>query len=156
MARGKALTEKQAKYVEHRAAGLTPYASARAMGLQHNSAKQIAKRLEQHPEVRAALIKEQETYAEVSGMTKQKVVDGFLEGIQMARMMAEPMTVIAGWREIGRICGYYMDEKAKEKDRTLPPAAEALLSRLSTMSEKELLLLANSVHAKVIEHVPQG
>lgn len=151
MAKGKSLTEKQRKYVEHRVAGLQPYAAARATGLKHNSAKQIAKRLEQNPEVRAAILKEQDAYEESSKMTKQRVIDGFLEGIQMARMMAEPSSMIAGWREIGRLCGYYMDEK-KTDARTLPPAAEALLSRFATMSERELLLLANSVSAKVIDH----
>jgi phage terminase small subunit len=153
VAKGKSLTEKQRRYVEHRVAGMQPYAAARAMGLTHNSAKQIAKRLEVHPEVRAAILKEQDAYEQASGMTKQRVIDGFLEGIQMARMMAEPATMIAGWREIGRMCGYYMDEK-KTDARTLPPAAEALLSRFATMSERELLLLANSVSAKVIEAEP--
>jgi len=152
MAKGKALTTKQRKYVEHRASGLSPYASARAMGLTHNSAKQIAKRLEAHPQVHAAIVSEADSYAQASGMTRQKVIDGMLEGVQMARMMAEPSTMIAGWREIGRLCGFYMDEKKAEGARTLPPSAEALLSRLSTMSSRELLLLANSVQANVIEN----
>ena len=46
-------------------------------------------------------------YAEAAQATKIDVMAGLKEAIDMAKLMSEPATMIAGWREIGKLCGYY-------------------------------------------------
>jgi len=64
------------------------------------------------------------------------MVAGLIESIDMARMMAEPMTMIAGWREIGKALGLYEPEK-KSIDLTVNQAR--LRSQYEALSDEELL-----------------
>lgn len=68
--------------------------------------------------------------------SRKKVLEGFLEAIEQAKMMSEPMTQIAGWREIGKLCGYYAPE-VKQVNVTV--GAKRVVSQLEVMSDQALL-----------------
>ena len=92
-----------------------------------------------NPKVIAAIAEERAEYARASGMTKQKVVEGFSEAIDLARIKADPIAMIAGWREIGKMCGFYEATKTEIK---VSVQGQVLIQRLNSMSDEELLVLA--------------
>jgi len=63
-------------------------------------------------------------------------MDGMLEAIDMARLQGESGVMVAGWREIGRMCGYYAAEK---KEISVNISAKRTIDKLETMSDAELL-----------------
>ena len=43
----------------------------------------------------------------MSEITRDDVLEGFKDAIAIARTQSEPMTMIAGWREVGKMLGMY-------------------------------------------------
>lgn len=131
----KPLTEKAKLFVKYWAQGESiSSASARAG---YGDGATYAYRIVHYPQVKALYAEEKRLYEEASQMTRKRVMDGLLEGVEMAKMMAEPASVIAGWREIGKMCGYYEPVKV----RLSSAAGDALTDRLERMSDAELLKL---------------
>lgn len=94
-----------------------------------------------NPRVKKAIAVEREEYAKASGLTRKKVIDGFIEAIDMARIKADPIAMISGWREIGKMCGFYEPQKV---DMTVSVSGQVLLKRLQTLSDEELLKMVES------------
>jgi hypothetical protein len=69
-------------------------------------------------------------------MTRKQVMDGFKEAIDMAKVQAEPATMVSGWREIARMCGYYAPEK---REINVNITAKRAVDQLETLSDDELL-----------------
>lgn len=132
------LTEMQTRFVEnlvhHK---LNQTAAARLAGF--NQPATSANTLMKNPRIQRAIAIERDEYAKASGMTKQKVIDGFAEAIDLARLKADPVAMIAGWREIGKMCGFY---EAQKTEITVSMSGQVLIQRLNSMSDEELLQLA--------------
>jgi phage terminase small subunit len=131
----KPLTAMQRDFVKHWAAGESIYTSMIKAGYDDNSAG-YGYRLIRQPNVLALYEKEKAAYEASVGMTRKKVMEGFLEGIEMAKLMAEPGNVIAGWREVAKMCGYYEPVK-KKIDVNIK--GDVVFKRMSQMSDAELL-----------------
>lgn len=132
------LTEMQRSFVNHLVNNkLNQTAAARQAGF--NQPSSSANALMRNPKVIAAVAEERMEYARASSMTKQTVIDGFSEAVDMARILADPVAMIAGWREIGKMCGFY---EAKKTEIKISVAGEVLIHRLNSMSDAELLALA--------------
>lgn len=144
------LTERQRLFIKHLVHDKLPNgAAARAAGYSPTSASMIASELLRNPKVVAAIAEEREAYAKASGMTKQKVIDGFAEAIDLARIKADPIAMIAGWREIGKMCGFYEPTKAELR---VTVQGKVMLDRLNQMSDAQLLeLLENESANRVLE-----
>ena len=71
-------------------------------------------------------------------MTRKKVMDMHLEAFDMAKMMAEPASMVSAAREIGRMCGYY--EPVKQKIE-VSVNGQIAVKRLESMSDEDLLKL---------------
>lgn len=133
------LTERQRRFVTYFVhEQMTQTAAARAAGFA--GAGPAAVELMKHPKIIAAIAEERATYAAASGVTKQKVIDGFLESIDMGRMKADPLAMIAGWREVGKMCGFYEPTK---KQVEISVNGQVLVQRLNSMTDEELLALAD-------------
>ena len=132
------LTEMQRMFVHHLVHDkLNQTAAARQAGFHHP--RTLACALMKSPKIIAAIAEERLEYAKASGMTKQKVIEGFSEAIDLARIKADPIAMIAGWREIGKMCGFYEATKTKIE---VSMQGQVLIQRLNTMSDEELLALA--------------
>lgn len=132
------LTEMQRMFIHHLVHNkLNQTAAARQAGFRQPGTSAHA--LVRNPKVKAAIAAEREEYARSSGMTKQKVIEGFSESIDLARIKADPLAMIAGWREIGKMCGFYEAQKTEIK---LSMQGQVLVQRLNSMSDAELLALA--------------
>lgn len=132
------LTERQRAYVYYRVEfNMGPTAAARNAGYAiPNSASDI---LEKNTKVQYALAIARAEYAIASQMTKGKVMDGFLEAIQQARVQADPMAMIAGFREIGKLCGFYEPSRAKLE---ISVTGQQAIERMQEMGDAELLAIA--------------
>jgi hypothetical protein len=107
----KPLTEMQKTYVKYRAAGETiPNAFFKAG---YNTEDSYAYRMEKMPNIIAALKKEQDAYARMSELSKKDVMDMLKEAYDMAKLMAEPSSMVSAAREIGKMCGYYEPKKVE-------------------------------------------
>ena len=129
------LTEMQRQFVvylvDH---GMTQTAAARAAGF--NQPGTAANTLMQHPKIERAIAERRAEYAAASQVTKKRVIDGFLESIEMAKIKADPLTMIAGWREVGKMCGFYEPTKTKVE---VSVNGRVVVDRLNSMSDEELL-----------------
>lgn len=139
----KPLTEKQKLFVKNWANGDSiPNAALRAG---YNDNASIAYRMVRMPNILALKAQYEAKYQDAAQMTRQKVMDGMLESIEMAKMMSEPASMISGWREIGKICGYYAPVEHKVK---VDVSGNVLIGKMNSMSDAELL--------EVISRASQG
>lgn len=88
------------------------------------------------PKVGAAIKYLHQKHEAVADVSRKKVMDGLLEAIDMARMQADCTNMISGWREIGRMCGYYAPE-VKKIDVNI--TAKRVIDKMETLSDSELL-----------------
>jgi phage terminase small subunit len=130
----KPLTDKQKLFVKYWAQGESITSASVRAG--YNDGAAIAYRMAKYPNVLALYHQIKAKYEEASQMTRQKVMDGLLEAVEMAKLMAEPMTMIAGWREVGKMCGYYAPVEHKIK---VDVTGNIVVDRLNSMSDAELL-----------------
>ena len=130
----KPLTEKQKTYAIARARGESvPNAMAQAG---YNEQVSYGYRLDKMPNVQALIRQEQALYAEASQMDRKKVIDMQLEAFEMARVMAEPSSMVAAAREIGKICGLY---EPKKVEVNFNGRVQHEIHRFEAMGDAELL-----------------
>lgn len=139
------LTDQQKLFCEQIMKGKSPGVAARIAGYVQPESQgyQIVK----SPKVQAAIQYMHKKHEAAAQMTRKKVMDGFLEAIDMARMQADSSTMVAGWREIGRMCGYYAPE-VKKIDISI--TAKRVIDKLETLSDDDLLQMVEE-NAKIIE-----
>jgi len=141
--RQRELSAQQASYVKNRATGLSRQASAIAAG--YSDWDGCGKDVESSPVVQEALAVARKEYEVAGGVKKEDVMAGLLDAANMAKIMADPQAMIAAWREIGKMCGYYAPEVKKVEHEH---SAKGLLGRLASLTDAELLSLA---HGRVID-----
>jgi phage terminase small subunit len=91
------------------------------------------------PRMQQLVLAEQRRNEASVEMTRKKVMDGFLEAIDQARVQADPATMIKGWTEVARMCGYYAPDAKKIE---ISISAKRLVDKFETMSDEELLKYA--------------
>ena len=148
----KPLTEKQRLFVKYWAEGDTVPGASRRAG--YNDSAGIAYRMVKMPNILKLKRQYEAEWQATNQMTRQKVMDGMLEAIEMAKLMSEPASMISGWREIGKICGYYAPVEHKVK---VDVTGNIVLDRLSSMSDAELLNVisqgAEHASAQLLSHI---
>lgn len=72
-------------------------------------------------------------------ITRNTVIAGLKEAIDMSRTIGEPAIMVAAWREIGKMCGFYEPVKVKVD---LTSGGVSLQTRLTTLTDADLLKLA--------------
>lgn len=132
----KPLTEKQRLFVKFWAQGETIASASTKAG--YGDGHTFAYRMVRMPNVLKLYDAEKAKYEEASQMTRKKVMDGLLEAVEMAKLMAEPATMVSGWREIGKMCGYY---EPVQKRIDINVTGNVVMQRLDRMSDAELLRL---------------
>lgn len=131
----KPLNERAQKYAACRAQGMPAATAARQVGFPGNGYSL----LERDPRVIAEIQKQQQKFERENQMTRKRVMDGLLSAIDHAKLVSEPASEIAGWREIAKICGYY--EPITHK-LDISVNGKMTLQALQSMSDEELLRIA--------------
>lgn len=130
----KPLTEKQRLYALARAKGESV---ANAMAIAgYNEQQSYGYRMDKMPNIQRLIEQERSLYAEAAQMDRKKVIDMQLEAYEMAKTMAEPSTMVAAAREIGKICGLY---EPKKVELTVNGSVQHEIHRFEAMSDAELL-----------------
>lgn len=130
------LTDKQRLFVKEWAAGESILSASSRAG--YADGGKMAYRLAKDPAILKIYHREKALYEEASQMTRQKVMDGFLEAADMARTLADPVALTGAWREVGKMCGYYEPVK-----RTLDISfsGSVTMKTLEAMDDATLLKL---------------
>lgn len=92
------------------------------------------------PEVMAARAKLQTQLRHASSVTREDVLNGYKEAIEMARIINEPMPMIAGWTAISKLLGY---DKPQEVKITIESNVREMRKQIRALPEAELLRLAD-------------
>lgn len=142
------MTDKQLTFVREWAQGNTILMAATRAGYSqpHVTGYVLAK----HPKVLLAYQQEKEKWEKSADMSRKRVMDGLLDSIAMAQMLAEPATMVSGWREIGKLCGYYEPIKIKHE---VSVKGKIVTERLNQMSDAELLELIEQ-RAQLMAQLP--
>ena len=143
----KPLTEKQKLFALAWAQGDTiPNAMARAG---YNEQPSYGYRMAKMPNILALYAAEKAKFEEAAQMSRKKVMDGLLDAIDMAKLMSEPSTMVSGWREIARMCGYF--EPVKQRI-DINVTGNVMLDRMNSMSDADLLRI---IQEQVAASAPQ-
>lgn len=141
------LTPFEVEYIKlHIMDGLSPTAAARIVKPNIKNHDQWIISTIRKPAVQAAIADARAAVALTTGMTKKKVIDGFMEAIDMARTKADPLVMVSGWREIGKMCGFYEPTRA---ELTITLEGKKALDKLQTMSDQQLLALTQEQTAAI-------
>lgn len=85
--------------------------AAQSAGYTARSAAVTAHRLLRRPDVRAALAARQAQDSQRLALSRQEALRGLLEAIGLAREQGDPAAMIGGWREVGRMLGFYEPDR---------------------------------------------
>lgn len=100
---------------------------------------------EASPTVQQELAKIRTAVRENTGITREQIVEMLMEAAGYAKLLGDPMGMIAAARELGKMLGFYAPEVKKiEKGIN----AQDLRKALKDMNDEDLYKLAN---AKVID-----
>ena len=141
----KELNDKQKMFVKFWAEGESITTASAKAG--YNDAATYAYRMTKMPNVLALYQSIKAKYEEAGQMTRQKVMDMLIESYDMAKLMAEPSTMVAAAREVGKMCGYYAPVEHKMK---VDVTGNIVVDRLNSMSDAELLKLITTGNAPLL------
>ncbi len=133
------MTPKQRRFVQEYAVDGNGAAAAVRAGYAPGSAKVTASRLLTRDNVRQALAVSQQRVARRLEITRDDVVRGLLEGIEMSRMQGDPSGMIAGWREVGKLLGFYAPVRQQVE---VTAYTQRVICEMEAMSDEQLMTLA--------------
>ncbi len=132
------LSLKQARFVDEYLVDGNGTRAAVAAGYGVAGAAVAAHRVLNNANARAAIAARQGVDSQRLQIGRQEAINALLEAVQQARALGDPMAMIAGWREIGRMLGFYAPERRQVE---VSAAAEGERGRLERLSDDELLKL---------------
>lgn len=147
----KPLTDKQKLFVRCWAEG-DSIAMALARAGYSVADNSLGYRMAKMPNVLALYAEYKRKYEEAAQMSRKRVMDGLLESIEMAKLMSEPATMVSGWREVARMCGYYEPRKV-QVDVNMTGAS--VMDRLNRLSDAELLKIIQEQGATPLLEAPE-
>lgn len=127
------LTPKQKAFVNAKMEGKTDYAANKAAGLSVNAQPMNVEA------VRVELQAARRWLTDVTQIRRLDVIEGMLEGIEMARHMGDAGTMIKGWVEVSKLLGYATPDV---KINNLTINQMHLTSKMQGMPLEELLALS--------------
>jgi phage terminase small subunit len=130
------LNAKQERFVQAFALHGNGSKAAREAGYSPKTAAQISSENLKKPEIVEALSAFRKGIEAELQINKQKVLEEIQRAISIAQAQGDASAMIAGWREIGRLCGYYAPE-VKKID--LDISGKRVIDRLELLSDAELM-----------------
>lgn len=125
--------EKRDKFVEARARGLTRREASAVAGIAGDGSS-----TEKLPSVQEELAKVRAQMAVSSGVTRDDIVQGLIAAANMAQLQSDAQGMVAAWRELGKLLGFYAPE-VKKLEKGINK--RDLLSAMDQLSDEELLRL---------------
>lgn len=142
----KPLTDQQRAFVKLWASGESVTAASIKAG--YNDGASIAYRMTKMPNILKLYDAEKTLYEEASQMTRKKVMDMHMEAFDMAKLMAEPSSMVSAAREIGKMCGYY---EPTRHTVDINISGNVVLDRMNRLTDSELLKLITQASDSVAQ-----
>ena len=138
-----ALTQSHELYVDAKMRGRSDTAAAVEAGFSHPPRTEA---------VRNALENARKEVRDAAKLTRLDIIEGIMDGIDIARMMADSGNVIKGWVEAAKILGLAAPE-VKRIDLTI--SQSRVRAKFETLSDAELLQIQEGMTVEG-EAVPVG
>lgn len=142
------LTEKQEAFKEAVLDGMTPAQAAEAAGYSHPS---TAGQVLMAPDVKRALAEARNELSSAAQITRGDMLAVMMDAIDMARLLADPQSMIKGASEVSKMLGFYAPEVKKVE---LSMSQARVRSKLISMTDEELLLMASGQEPLTIDMEP--
>ena len=142
------ISAKRRRFAEEYVLDGNATAAAIRAGYSARSAHVTACRMLKEPVVQAAVAERQALVAEELEVTRQEVMRGLLEAVEIARVQADPSAMVKAWSEIARMCGYYAPVKQRVD---VSVSAQRMVDQFEVMSDAELLRLADQAVPAEVE-----
>ncbi len=133
------LTPRRQRFVDEYVLCGSGAEAARRAGYSEKTARAIAAELLTKPDVLAAIQALQAQNAVRWDMSRQDVLSGVLEAIALARAKADPATMLAGYRDLARMCGF--NEPEAVRVAVAGSGAAVMAAKFVAMSDAELIAL---------------
>ena len=134
------LTPRQRLFVDEYVLCNNASEAARRAGYSEKTAGAIATENLQKPAIRQAIEALRRDNAARLDLTRQDVLEGILEAIEVARVVAEPAAMLAGYRDLARMCGVNEPEVHRVE---VSPSASAVVAQFVAMTDDELATLVS-------------
>lgn len=135
------LSGKQHRFVAEYLVDCNGTAAAVRAGYGRAGARVAGHRLLRNANVVAELRTRQDADAALLQIAREDALQGIREAIDVAREQCNPMAQIAGWREIGKMLGFYAPELRRVE---LGAESREHLRQLEGMSDAELLEISGA------------
>ena len=135
------LTAKQLRWIEEYLVDFNGAAAAIRAGYSEKSARSIAHENTTKPDIQAVLQARQAVMAKELQITREGVIAGLLQAVEMGRAHRNPMAMISALREVGKMLGFYAVE-TKRIELTTGQAAQVHLERLSDSELIQIMAVA--------------
>ncbi len=132
------LTAKQEKFVLEYLIDHNGARAARDAGYSDKTARQIATENLSKPYIQAVIAAKRQEASGRLELRKEHVLAAHLEAINIARTQGQPMAMITGSREIGKLMGYYSPQVIEV---SMGSNEAALMARYEAMSDDELMTI---------------
>jgi phage terminase small subunit len=130
------LTTRQARFVqEYMVDGCGAQAAIRS-GIAPSGAHVWASRTLRIDKVSEALAARQAVDAIRLSIQREDVLQGLLEAAEMAKLQADPAGMVAAWKQVGHLMGFYSPERIK---LDVNVAGSPEMARMNRLSDAELL-----------------
>lgn len=116
--------------------------AARRAGYSEKTARTVASEILTYPDIQEAVRAARAKNAADWDVTRQSVIGGILEAIEMARQMADPAAMLTGYRDLARMCGFNEPEVARVA--VVDTSSSALVTKLAAMTDAELAAIAGA------------
>lgn len=128
---------KQAEFLHAFAASpyLSEAALCREVGIKP---KQLGRWKKESPNFKRAMQTEYRRSQLAANMNRKTVLNGMLKAIELAEDLAQPSSMISGWKEVARMCGYYEPER---REILLSVESKDLLQQIQSLPKNKLLEL---------------
>jgi phage terminase small subunit len=131
------MTPRQSQFVAEYTLTRNATQAAVAAGYSPRTARQTGSDLLSNPYIRALVAQHEAEAAKRLAVTRERVLAALGEAIDVAREQRNPAAMIAAWREIARMCGFYASDRVVRVDINI--AAKRRVDKLETRSDAELL-----------------
>lgn len=138
------LTTRQARFVqEYLIDGCGAQAAIRA-GIAPSGAHVWASRALRIAKVSEALQARQTADATRLSLQREDVLNGLLEAAAMAKLQRDPAGMVAAWKQVGHLMGYYSPQQIK---MDLGGSGSLEMGRMNQLSDAELLRIIEAGQA---------
>lgn len=105
-----ALTPKQLRWIDEYLIDFNGAAAAVRAGYSHKCARSIAHENLTKPDIQAVLQARQAAMAKELQITRQGVIRGLLDAVEMGRHQQNPSAMVGALREVAKILGFFASE----------------------------------------------